>query len=132
MSGAASQELAPRRRRRLALHDSIANLRLTGRLSKKQRFPAVTPIMTTRVDMTTWGCHAVAVNEPKHPSSQAEIFARIKETRARAIEHTAAARRLGAERRELMQGLIREGVSQSEIARELGVSRQAIQKMLAC
>jgi DNA-binding transcriptional regulator LsrR (DeoR family) len=31
-----------------------------------------------------------------------------------------------------MEGLIREGVSQSEIARELGVSRQAIQKMLAC
>jgi IS30 family transposase len=31
-------------------------------------------------------------------------------------------------RRDLMQELIRAGVSQAEIARQLGVSRQAIQK----
>ena len=31
-----------------------------------------------------------------------------------------------------MLALIDEGVSQADIARELGVSRQAIQKMLAC
>jgi biotin operon repressor len=31
-----------------------------------------------------------------------------------------------------MLALIDEGVSQAAIARELGVSRQAIQKMLAC
>jgi DNA-binding XRE family transcriptional regulator len=30
-----------------------------------------------------------------------------------------------------MQGLIDDGMSQADIARELGVSRQAIQKMLA-
>jgi DNA-binding XRE family transcriptional regulator len=31
-----------------------------------------------------------------------------------------------------MQGLISQGVTQSDIAKELGVSRQAIQKMMAC
>jgi biotin operon repressor len=30
-----------------------------------------------------------------------------------------------------MEGLIADGVSQAEIARELGVSRQAVQKMLS-
>jgi DNA invertase Pin-like site-specific DNA recombinase len=72
------------------------------------------------------------MNRSERTTSHAELIARIKEIRARAIEHTAAARRLGAERRDLMEELIRDGVSQAEIARELGVSRQAIQKMLAC
>ncbi len=72
------------------------------------------------------------MNESELASSQAEIFNRIKKIRAQAIEHTIAARQLGAERRDLMQELIGQGVSQAEIARELGVSRQAIQKMLAC
>jgi predicted transcriptional regulator len=58
-------------------------------------------------------------------------FVRIKAVRAQAIEHTIAARRLAAERRELMESLVKDGVSQAEIARELGVTRQAIQKMLA-
>ncbi len=62
----------------------------------------------------------------------AETLLRIKEVRAQAIHHTIVARRLSAERRELMNSLIEEGVSQAEIARELGVTRQAIQKMLAC
>jgi DNA-binding XRE family transcriptional regulator len=57
---------------------------------------------------------------------------RIREARAEAIKHTVLARRFSAERRDLIEGLIGEGVSQAEIARELGVSRQAIQKMLAC
>jgi DNA-binding NarL/FixJ family response regulator len=61
-----------------------------------------------------------------------ETFRRIKEVRAAAIEHTRIARRLSAERRVLMEGLVRDGLSQADIARELGVSRQAIQKMLAC
>ena len=42
------------------------------------------------------------------------------------------ARRLAAERRDLIQGLIADGWSQADVGRELGVSRQAIQKMLAC
>jgi DNA-binding XRE family transcriptional regulator len=59
-------------------------------------------------------------------------FARIKEVRAQAIHHARLAQRFAAERRDLMQGLINQGVSQADIARELGVTRQAIQKMLAC
>ncbi|MGD0386904.1 MAG: helix-turn-helix domain-containing protein [Solirubrobacteraceae bacterium] len=65
-------------------------------------------------------------------STHEDAFRRIKEVRAQAIEHTRIARRLGAERREMMLALINEGVSQADIARELGVSRQAVQKMLAC
>jgi DNA invertase Pin-like site-specific DNA recombinase len=62
----------------------------------------------------------------------AATFLRIKEVRAQAIHHTTVARRLAAERRDLMSELIEAGVSQAEIARELGVTRQAVQKMLAC
>jgi DNA-binding transcriptional regulator LsrR (DeoR family) len=58
-------------------------------------------------------------------------FQRIKEVRAQAIEHTRIAQRLAVERRDLMQTLINDGVSQADIARELGVTRQAIQKMLS-
>jgi DNA invertase Pin-like site-specific DNA recombinase len=61
-----------------------------------------------------------------------DLFRRIKEVRAQAIEHTRLARRLAVERRDLMRALMDEGVSQADIARELGVSRQAVQKMLAC
>jgi len=72
-----------------------------------------------------------SMNESELASSHAEILSRIKEVRAQAIEHTIAARRLSAQRRELMKELIRQGVSQAQLARELNVSRQAIQKMLA-
>jgi predicted transcriptional regulator len=41
------------------------------------------------------------------------------------------AQQFHAERRGILRGLIGEGFSQAEIARELGVTRQAIQKMLA-
>jgi DNA invertase Pin-like site-specific DNA recombinase len=60
-----------------------------------------------------------------------ETFRRIKEVRAQAIELTRQARKLAHERRALMEQLLADGVSQSDIARELGVTRQAIQKMLA-
>jgi DNA invertase Pin-like site-specific DNA recombinase len=68
----------------------------------------------------------------ENTTTHAETFRRIRETRAEAIEHTRLARRFAAERRELMRSLMNDGVSQAEIARELGVTRQAIQKMLAC
>jgi DNA-binding NarL/FixJ family response regulator len=55
---------------------------------------------------------------------------RIKDVRAQAIEHTREARKLALERRDLMQSLLDDGWSQSDIARELNVSRQAIQKMM--
>jgi DNA-binding NarL/FixJ family response regulator len=66
----------------------------------------------------------------RSPSDE-ETIERIKEVRAQAIEHTCQARKLAAERRDLMLGLIQDGWSQSDIARELGVTRQAIQKMLS-
>jgi DNA invertase Pin-like site-specific DNA recombinase len=64
-------------------------------------------------------------------STHEPAFARIKEVRAQALHHYRLAQEFAAERRELMQNLIDQGVSQAEIARELGVSRQAVQKMLA-
>jgi DNA-binding NarL/FixJ family response regulator len=68
---------------------------------------------------------------PKNLSRHEPTFARIKEVRAQAIHHTRLAQQFSAERRELMQGLIDQGLSQADIARELGVTRQAVQKMLA-
>jgi DNA invertase Pin-like site-specific DNA recombinase len=68
----------------------------------------------------------------KDLSQYEQTIARIKDVRAQAIHHTRLARQLGAERRDLMQSLLDQGVSQADIAREMGVTRQAIQKMLAC
>jgi DNA-binding XRE family transcriptional regulator len=64
-------------------------------------------------------------------SDDQDTFAHLRKVRAEAIEHTKQARRLALERREIMLGLIDAGYSQADIARELGVTRQAIQKMLA-
>jgi DNA-binding NarL/FixJ family response regulator len=60
-----------------------------------------------------------------------DTFDRLKRVRAEAIEHTKQARRLALERREIMVRLMDTGYSQADIARELDVSRQAIQKMLS-
>lgn len=59
-------------------------------------------------------------------------FDRIREVRARALEHAREAQRLAAERRHLIRGLIEDGLTRADVARELGVTRQAIQKMLTC
>jgi DNA-directed RNA polymerase specialized sigma24 family protein len=64
-------------------------------------------------------------------SAHQETFTRLREVRDEAIRHTRLARQLHAERRDILRGLVAEGFSQAEIARELGVTRQAIQKMLA-
>lgn len=79
--------------------------------------------------MTTLGCHNAHVTG--YQRAHAATFRRIKEVRAQALEHTRQAQRLAVERRDLMQTLIRAGLSQADIARELGVTRQAIQKMLS-
>jgi DNA invertase Pin-like site-specific DNA recombinase len=63
--------------------------------------------------------------------TRAEVISQIKDVRARAIDHTRRARQLARQRAELMQELIDDGMSQAEIARELGVSRQAIQKVMS-
>ena len=81
--------------------------------------------------MTTRGCQNVTM--AKHPESAAhqEAFRRLKEIRAEALEHYRMARVLHAQRQNMIHSLTEEGFSQADIARELGVTRQAIQKMLA-
>jgi hypothetical protein len=59
-----------------------------------------------------------------------DTFRRLEDVRARAIEHTKIARQLHHERRGIIGALIDSGFSQADIARELGVTRQAIQKMM--
>jgi DNA-binding XRE family transcriptional regulator len=60
-----------------------------------------------------------------------ELVARLKEVRAAAIAAAQRAVELARERRRIMEALLAEGFSQSDLARELGVTRQAIQKMIA-
>lgn len=60
-----------------------------------------------------------------------EMVARLKEVRAAAIEAARRAVDLARERRRIMEALLAEGFSQADLARELGVTRQAIQKMIA-
>jgi transcriptional regulator with GAF, ATPase, and Fis domain len=69
----------------------------------------------------------------KHVESaaHADLVDELKRVRAAAIEHTLAARELARERRRLIDVLLAEGFSQADLARELGVTRQAIQKMVA-
>lgn len=64
-------------------------------------------------------------------SAHRETFKRLREVRDEAVRHARLAQQLHAERLDILRGLIAEGFSQAEIARELGVTRQAIQKMLA-
>jgi DNA-directed RNA polymerase specialized sigma24 family protein len=68
----------------------------------------------------------------KHPDASAhrESFRRLNQIRHEAIEHYRLAQQLHRDRRELIRRLLDEGFSQADIAREMGVSRQAVQKML--
>lgn len=75
------------------------------------------------------GCHTGHMTERN--TDHQDTFERLRQVRAEAIEHARKARLLAAERRELIKQLIGAGFSQADIARELGVTRQAIQKMLA-
>jgi DNA-binding XRE family transcriptional regulator len=59
------------------------------------------------------------------------LFRRLNEVRAEALHHARLAQQLSVERRGILQELIRNGHSQADIAREMGVTRQAVQKMLA-
>jgi DNA-directed RNA polymerase specialized sigma24 family protein len=69
----------------------------------------------------------------KHVESEAhaELFEELKRVRAAAMEHYIAAQQLSRQRRQLIDTLLAEGFSQADVARELGVTRQAIQKMMA-
>lgn len=59
------------------------------------------------------------------------LFRELNEVRAAALDHVRRARELSRQRRALINQLITAGYSQSDIAREMGVTRQAVQKMLA-
>ena len=60
-----------------------------------------------------------------------EMVARLEEVRAAAIEAARRTAELARERRRIMEALLDDGFSQADLARELGVTRQAIQKMIA-
>jgi ribosome-binding protein aMBF1 (putative translation factor) len=64
-------------------------------------------------------------------AEQQEMIARLKEVRAAAIEAARRTAELARERRQIMEALLADGFSQADLARELGVTRQAIQKMIA-
>jgi DNA-directed RNA polymerase specialized sigma24 family protein len=73
----------------------------------------------------------VAVTPKPVAAADREAFQRLNDVRAAALEHARLARQLSARRRTLINELIDAGYSQSDVAREMGVSRQAVQKMLA-
>lgn len=64
-------------------------------------------------------------------ADHAETFRRLEEVRTQALEHARLARQFHQQRRGIIGELIEAGFSQADIARELGVTRQAIQKMLS-
>lgn len=55
----------------------------------------------------------------------------LKQVRAAAIEHFRALRELFRLRRQLSDALLVEGFAQADLARELWVTRQTIQKVVA-
>jgi hypothetical protein len=65
------------------------------------------------------------------PSADRELFQQLNEVRAQALHHVRIAYDLSHERKRLMRELISRGYSQADIAREMGVTRQAVQKMLS-
>jgi ribosome-binding protein aMBF1 (putative translation factor) len=71
------------------------------------------------------------VSKQVETAEHQEMVARLKEVRAAAIEAARRMTELALERRRIMEALLAEGFSQADLARELGVSRQAIQKMIA-
>ena len=81
--------------------------------------------------MTTGGCHTRSVVKHVGSVSRAELLDELKQVRAAAMEHFRAGQELARERRRLIEMLLAEGFSQADLARELGVTRQAIQKMAA-
>jgi DNA-binding NarL/FixJ family response regulator len=58
-------------------------------------------------------------------------FEELTEVRAASLEHYLLAQQLSRQRRGLILELVDSGYSQADIARELGVTRQAVKKMLA-
>ena len=57
-------------------------------------------------------------------------FDELRRVRAEALSYWVKAQQFHQQRKVMMKDLIAKGFSQADIARELGVSRQAVQKML--
>lgn len=70
---------------------------------------------------------AKQIDSPAH----AALIEQLKTVRVAAIEHARATQELARQRRQVIEALLAEGFSQADLARELGVTRQAIQKMVA-
>jgi uncharacterized membrane protein len=81
--------------------------------------------------LTAPGCHNWGMGKQVETAEHREMVARLKEVRAAAIEAARRAAELARERRQIMEALLADGFSQADLARELGVTRQAIQKMIA-
>lgn len=60
----------------------------------------------------------------------ADPLTRARRAAARMDDHRAALARLASERAEAIREAIASGLSQADVARELGISRQAITKLL--
>jgi DNA-binding NarL/FixJ family response regulator len=71
------------------------------------------------------------VNPRRSDPTHRATFSHLDDVRAEALRHTRLAQELAAERRSIIHGLIDAGFSQADIGREMGVSRQAVQKMLS-
>ena len=61
---------------------------------------------------------------------QAARLAELKQVRASTVEHYYKALEFARERRKLIEAFLADGFSQADVGRELGVSRQAIHKMI--
>jgi DNA-binding NarL/FixJ family response regulator len=81
--------------------------------------------------MTTPGCQTVDMAQHFETEAHRQLLSHLKEVRAEAIAHARKARELSNQRRDLINTLLAEGFSQADLARELGVTRQSIQKMVA-
>jgi predicted DNA-binding protein (UPF0251 family) len=71
------------------------------------------------------------MNRKHNAKGHEQTFRHLNEVRAAALKHAKLAQELARERRDIIRVLIQDGFSQADIAREMGVTRQAIQKMLA-
>jgi DNA-binding XRE family transcriptional regulator len=81
--------------------------------------------------MTTAGCHYEGMASTADIEAHRAELDLLRQVRQETLEHVKKARELHDKRRDLMRKLLDAGLSQSDLARELGVTRQAIQKMLA-
>ena len=80
---------------------------------------------------TTIGCQYAGMAPRPVEDKDRATFDQLNQVRDAALEHARRARDLSRQRRTLINELVRAGYSQADIAREMGVTRQAVQKMLA-